>query len=273
VISPWPTNVGLVFALFAAAVGAARPAGAQHALEDEPAPLPAATDVMAELRAALPREPLDIRAELTARDARGAEGAPRLVALELRWGETPPRARYRLLDAFGAPMETLDVTRTTDGETRRAFSVGDPPQAAPPPAPDAAVAGTDFTWGDLALDFLWWTNGVTVGREAKKTRPCVVVELSGPAAEGTTAPRVRLWVDERAHALLQAETLDAEGRTLRRLEVKSLRKIADRWTVEDLDVRTPATGSRTRLRVLQHGAEKPTDETAPPLAPDGESTE
>ena len=63
--------------------------------------------------------------------------------------------------------------------------------------------------------------------------------------------RVRLLVDSAVFALLEAETFDVEGRRLKRLEVKSLKKVGDTWTLQDLEVRDFTTRRRTTLRVLE----------------------
>jgi hypothetical protein len=76
------------------------------------------------------------------------------------------------------------------------------------------------------------------------------VRVPAPEPRGACA-EARLWVDRHVFALLEAEARDAEGRPLRRLSVKSLRKMDGQWTLQDLEVRTPAAGTRTRLHVRE----------------------
>jgi len=51
--------------------------------------------------------------------------------------------------------------------------------------------------------------------------------------------------------LLQAEGLNDSGRTIRRLWVKSIRKVNDTWMIKDLEVEEVGSGHRTRLVILE----------------------
>jgi hypothetical protein len=58
-----------------------------------------------------------------------------------------------------------------------------------------------------------------------------------------------MWVDTRVSMLLQAEGYDKLGDCVRRLSVKSFKKINDEWMIKDLEVEDLPAGSRTILRV------------------------
>jgi hypothetical protein len=49
--------------------------------------------------------------------------------------------------------------------------------------------------------------------------------------------------------LLRAEGLAADGRVIRRLWVKSVKKINDRWMVKDLEVQQTPSPHRTKLTI------------------------
>lgn len=243
-------------AVFAAALAlaAASPALAQRARdaawpEPEREELPAADEVLRRVRESFPEAPLLVQAQLLVRDRRGEIERTLNAGLRLNWRADPPQADFVILDALGGLLAQATLRRPADGAPRWLIAEGDPPVWQEPPRPESFVAGTQFTWSDLGLDPLWWRGGRTVGTEMRKSRRCYIVEVDAPPGAGRIA-RARLLVDSNVYALLEAETYDAEGRRLQRLEVKSLKKVNDEWVLQDLEIRDFASGRRTTLRVL-----------------------
>lgn len=234
----------------------------------EEAPLPAAQEVLARLRAGFPERPWLVRGQLICRDAEGTVLRTLNTDLRLDWKASPPNAAIAIADAFGGFVGQLDITRPEGRPPALVLRQGDPPRAVPDFDPGSPAGGSDFAWADLALDFLWWPGGTVTGTEMKKSRECHVVDLPAPA--GNRYARVRLWIDTRESALLQADAFGTDGALARRLAVKSLRKFGDRWTVEDLDIERHPEGTRTTLRVLEsriEGAPQPPAPEVPPVAP------
>jgi hypothetical protein len=153
----------------------------------------------------------------------------------------------------------MTVRRAAGGAPGFVYAIGDPPAPAKTPGLFDSVQGTDVSWTDLSLSFLWWRNGSVVATNDVRGRRCYVVEAPAPpsaareTAPGETAPyrSVRLWIDAEIRMLLQAEGLNASGRTVRRLWVKSFRKVNDTWMIKDLEVQEANSGRRTKLVVLE----------------------
>lgn len=107
------------------------------------------------------------------------------------------------------------------------------------------ILKTDVTWSDLTLDYLWWDDvSFDTEREAESVhgQTCAVVLLKkGPRT-------VRVWVDRKTGALMQAEEL-ADGRPLRRLWGTRLKKFGDRWMANVMEVETIGSGHRTKITV------------------------
>jgi hypothetical protein len=82
----------------------------------------------------------------------------------------------------------------------------------------------------------------------RRQRRCYLVDVPNPDPRAEEAS-VRLWVDDSVFALLQAETRAADGRVLRELSVKSLRRTGTQWSVEDIEVKDLRNGRRTVLRI------------------------
>lgn len=247
-------------ALWACALGAS--AQEESNTGADAVPLPPAPEILAKMRAAFPTAPFVVRGQLLCRDVEGNVVRTLNADLRLEWGATPPRAQVAVADAFGAHLAGMSLRRPQGRPVEVEVFTNDPPVKVERPDLTAAIAGTDFTWSDLTLSFLWWPGGKTYATEMKKTRLCYVVDLPAPAGSGPCA-RMRLWVDTHEYALLQADAFDSSGRAIRRLAVKSLKKIGDTWTLEDLDMETLPARTRTTLRVLESRLETP---DAPPAA-------
>ena len=243
------------------------PARAQVSNTDvDDAPLPAAPEVMARVRAAFPDRPWTVRGDLLCRGTDGEVTRTLHADLRLDWAASPPHASVVLRDGFGGLIGRLDIDRPEGRAACLQMTAGDPPRPVPGFDPGAPAGDTDFAWADLALDFLWWPGGTVRHTEMKKSRECYVVDLPAPA--GNRYTRVRLWIDTREAALLQADAFGADGKLVRRLSVKSLKKFEDRWTVEDLDIERIPNGTRTTLRVLESRiGDTPVPAPAPAAAP------
>lgn len=234
--------VGLATGLLLASLPTLRAAA-----EDPPARDGA--DVLAGVLGALPDLPLRITADL---QSRGTDGGPETklgVDMLLDWQDSPPTARYTLRDAFGATRSHLAITWHPGRPPEYRFFTGTPLQAAPLPDLVAPIEGTDISWMDLSLSFLWWPDAVLSGREDVKGRDCLVVDTAAPPGSFAGCAGVRLWIDPRIHILLRAEAYDAANAPMRRLEVKSFKKINDRWVIKDIELTSLPSKHKTHLRV------------------------
>ncbi len=107
------------------------------------------------------------------------------------------------------------------------------------------IMGTDVTWSDLTLDYLWWDDvSFDAGGESETVhgQVCAVIVMR----KGDRA--VRVWIDRKTGALMQAEEFNAE-RTLRRLWGTRLKKFGNRWMANVMEVETVGSGHRTKITV------------------------
>jgi len=138
------------------------------------------------------------------------------------------------------------VLTRTDGRTGLRIDG----EAYNPPAdgggsPEGGILGTDVTWSDLTLDFLWWQDfGFDAEREGETVhgQTCAVLRLRN--GDRT----VRVWVDRKTGALMQAEELRGD-RTIRRLWGTRIKKFDDRWMANVMEVETTGSGHRTKITV------------------------
>ena len=125
------------------------------------------------------------------------------------------------------------------------LSVDGKPVKEPAGRRDEPILGTDVTWSDLTLDYLWWDDfSFDAEREGETVhgQVCAVVVMK----KGER--RVRVWVDRKTGALMQAEEFDGE-RPLRRLWGTRIRKFGDRWMANVMEVETVGSGHRTKITV------------------------
>ena len=108
-----------------------------------------------------------------------------------------------------------------------------------------SLLGTDVTWSDITLDYLWWDDfSFDAEREGESVhgQVCAVVVMKKGAR------MVRVWVDRKTGALMQAEEV-ADGKTVRRLWGTRIRKFGERWMANVLEVETVGSGHRTKITV------------------------
>ena len=107
------------------------------------------------------------------------------------------------------------------------------------------ICGTDVTWSDLTLDYLDWADvSFDENPESETVHGqvcCVILMKNGNRT-------VRVWVDRKTGALMQAEELK-DGKAVRRLWGTRIRKFGERWMANVLEVETIGSGHRTKITV------------------------
>ena len=111
--------------------------------------------------------------------------------------------------------------------------------------PSTSICNTDVTWSDITLDYLWWDDfSFDAEREGESVhgQVCAVVVMKKGDRQ------VRVWVDRKTGALMQAEELK-DGKAVRRLWGTRIRKFGERWMANVLEVETVGSGHRTKITV------------------------
>ena len=107
------------------------------------------------------------------------------------------------------------------------------------------ILGTDVTWSDLTLDYLWWDDvSFDAEREGETVhgQGCTVIVMKKGDRQ------VRVWVDRKTGALMQAEEMK-DGKAVRRLWGTRLKKFGERWMANVMEVETIGSGHRTKITV------------------------
>ena len=154
--------------------------------------------------------------------------------------------RIILRNRKGIPQTEHDYVLTRSNAVTRLTVDGKPiePPSSLIPHP-SSLFNTDVTWSDIALDYLWWDDfSFDAEREGETVhgQVCAVVLLK----RGDRT--VRVWVDRKTGALMQAEELK-DGKAVRRLWGTRIKKFGERWMANVLEVETIGSGHRTKITV------------------------
>ena len=107
------------------------------------------------------------------------------------------------------------------------------------------ILGTDVTWSDLTLDYLWWDD---VSFDAEREGETVHGQVCTVIVMKKGERQVRIWVDRKTGALMQAEEMK-DGKAVRRLWGTRLKKFGERWMANVMEVETIGSGHRTKITV------------------------
>jgi hypothetical protein len=157
-----------------------------------------------------------------------------------------------LIFTFTNPTEVLRLTLSDSGSNLTVQS-GDRDRVVSGAKLNEPVRGTDITYQDLALRFLYWKNSRIEGEQNVKTFSCwmILLQQSNP---NIAYASVRVWVAKQTGAFLRAEAYDAQSRLVKKFEVISGQKIEGKWFLKQMRIERydPANGnlaSRTYLEI------------------------
>ncbi len=156
------------------------------------------------------------------------------------------KGRLILRNRRGIVQKECAYTLTrADGKT--SLLLGGKPFNPPATPEDAAksILGTDVTWSDLTLDYLTWQD---VAFDAERESETVHGQVCSVVVLKKGDRLVRVWVDRKTGAMMQAEEL-ANGKPVRRLWGTRIKKFGDRWAPNVLEVETLGSGHRTKITV------------------------
>lgn len=206
--------------------------------------MPDASEILAQVRASLPREPLFIKGQILSGGRLGKLERECLIETFLDLGNEPAIVCYKLFDAFGTLDEQMTISVTEGCEPEFEYEAGKPLKPAVPPPPTTAIRETDVTWNDLSLIFLWRADGRTVREENLRGRDCYVLEFPGNEQE-----TMFIWIDMQMLVLIQMDKFGSDGKLQKRMIVKNIKKISDQWMIKNLEIRSYPSLHHTLIRI------------------------
>jgi hypothetical protein len=107
------------------------------------------------------------------------------------------------------------------------------------PFPDAqlgqAIEGTDLSFEDLAMRFLYWPKAVMVGPDKIGSRKCWLLRVANPGKGGRYS-HVKVWIDQKSGGLVQIEGYNKQERRLKRFQVTHLMKVGNTHTLKRMRI-------------------------------------
>ncbi len=154
---------------------------------------------------------------------------------------------------FENPSQAL-ILDLGDDESRLTERIGSKNAPVRAARYDERVRGTDISFEDLALKFLYWKHPKIIGEETIRSRRSWKFEIQAPRGASQYGV-ARLWIDQDGGALMRVEGYDPQGRLIRRFEVVDVQRIDGQWMLKSMRIETvnPETKkviSRTYLDVL-----------------------
>jgi Outer membrane lipoprotein-sorting protein len=108
-------------------------------------------------------------------------------------------------------------------------------------------ADSDFGLADLGMEFLHWPTQRLLKKGISHSRSCNQLESVAPPGQTKTYARVLSWFDIETGGLLAAKAYDASGKVVKEFSPTALKKLGDRYEVQEVEMRNLRTGSRSVL--------------------------
>lgn len=101
------------------------------------------------------------------------------------------------------------------------------------------LGGTDITFEDLSLRFLYWPNGKVLPQDRTsfvKGRDCYVLDLPNPTPGSGLYAWIRAWVDKENGALWKIQAYNDKGQLLKRFSIVSVKENEGSWFFKQMRI-------------------------------------
>jgi hypothetical protein len=200
--------------------------------------------------------------EILAKVRRNQTSQHRVLDGQLRHGETvipfrltmdggeiayqfsnPDEALVLHLDGKGSRLEqiTKNVTQRVVSEAQY----------------DHAIRGTEITYEDLAMRFLYWPVAKIAGEEIMLTRNCWKLRVEPGSVKNSQYGFVMLWIEKQSGALAQIETYDRAGKLVKRFKATDVQRadgggyILKRMRIQRMKDGKPSDPTPTYLEITK----------------------
>jgi hypothetical protein len=124
---------------------------------------------------------------------------------------------------------------------------------------DHAIRGTEITYEDLAMRFLYWPVAKITGEEIMLTRNCWKLRVEPGAVKNSQYGFVMLWIEKQSGGLAQIETYDRTGKLVKRFKATDVQRaegggyILKRMRIQRMQDGKPADPTPTYLEITKPG--------------------
>lgn len=162
--------------------------------------------------------------------------------VEFQLGLKPDSISY----LFNEPAQIIFLETKNRSFTLLEGIGGAPMKPVSPSKFDEKIRGTDVTYDDLSMRFLYWPNAKIVREEKLKGRNCILLSIPNPDGAGAYAS-VDVWIDKMSGGMVKMIGRDKSDRPIRRFEVLSGKKFDDVWMVNHIRIETVSGPSGSTL--------------------------
>jgi Outer membrane lipoprotein-sorting protein len=124
---------------------------------------------------------------------------------------------------FENPRQHINLDITEKGYRLKEVSAGSNKEV-PAAMYATGIRGTDMTYDDISMRYLYWPKKVKIGEETLKTRRCYVVDLYNPQKLGEYY-LVRIFVDKESGGLMRLNAYDWNGKLIKTCAVTAGMKV------------------------------------------------
>jgi hypothetical protein len=136
--------------------------------------------------------------------------------------------------SFDNPKQNINLDTTEKGYRLREVTAGSNKEV-PTAMYSAGVRGTDLTYDDISMRYLYWPKKVNIGEESIKTRKCYVVDLYNPQKLGDYY-LVRIFVDKESGGLMRMMGFDWNGKLIKSCSVTAGMKVNGSTVMKTMEV-------------------------------------
>ena len=107
---------------------------------------------------------------------------------------------------------------------------------------DDKVRGSDISYEDLAMKFIYWQGATVVGEANIMVTKCWEVRCVPPAKSDSQYGKVHVWIAKETGALMKAEAFGHNGKLARTFTVRSGQKIGGVWMLKQMRIESFEAG-------------------------------
>lgn len=114
-----------------------------------------------------------------------------------------------------------------------------------------SIAGTDLTYEDLSLRFLYWPDPEIKGQEKllMSGQDCYIIRVFNPDRRGNYSV-CDLWIHKKAAALMQVEAYDWKAKHVKTFKVTDLMQVDGDYAMKKMKVETIEDGRTISISYL-----------------------
>jgi len=135
---------------------------------------------------------------------------------------------------FENPRQTINLDITEKSYRLKEVTAGSNKEV-PAAMYSTGVRGTDLTYDDISMRYLYWPKKNYIGQETIRTRRCFVVDLYNPQRLGDYY-LVRIFVDEESGGLMRMMGYDWNGKLIKSCTVTEGMKVNGATVLKNMEV-------------------------------------